>query len=274
MTDRHDDPAAQFQREKAARIAAYPADPEFGRLSAAWTQAAFERRYMYNWEWMGRPVIQLPADMLALGEAIWSSRPDLVIETGVAHGGSVVHSAAMLALIDLAEAAERGETLDPAAPRRRVVAVDIDIRPHNRAALESHPLASRITLIEGSSLDPDVIAQVRALARGRRAMVCLDSNHTHDHVLGELRAYAPLTARGAHCVVFDTIIEDLPRDFFADRPWNPGDSPRTAIAAFLEECARDGAVGADGAPLKLTLDAAIDAKLMLTAAPGGFLRRE
>lgn len=272
MTD--SDPSAAFRAERAATIARYPAETAFQGLSADWTKAAFAQHYMYNWEALGRPVIQLPADMMALAEVIWAVKPDLIIETGIAHGGSVVHSAAQLALLDLADATERGEMLDPQNPKRRVVAVDIDIRAHNRAALEAHPLKPRFTLIEGSSLDAGVIAQVHALAEGATTvMVCLDSNHTHDHVLSELRAYAPLTSRGAHCVVFDTIVEHLPRDFFPDRPWNPGNSPRTAIDAYLAECARDGITGVDGTPLTLALDTEIDAKLMLTAAPGGFLRR-
>lgn len=272
MTDQ--DEIARFREERARRIAGYRDDETFGALSADWTRAAFERHYMYNWEACGRPIIQLPADVLALSELIWQVKPDLIVETGIAHGGSVVHSAASLALLELADAAEAGTMLDPANPRRRVVAVDIDIRAHNRAALDAHPFRNRMTLIEGSSLDAGIIAEVTALARdAERVLVCLDSMHTHEHVLGELRAYAPLVSRGAYCVVFDTIIEDLPRDFFPDRPWNPGDSPRTAIAAFRAECAEKALTGIDGAPLDLRLDEELDAKLMLTAAPGGFLKR-
>ena len=268
-----DDPIAGFRAERAARIAGYPSDAGFAAASAAFTRAAFERHYMYNFEALGRPIIQLPADVMAISEIIWATKPDLIVETGIAHGGSVVHSAAQLALLELAEAAETGGVVDPARPRRRVVAVDIDIRAHNRAALDAHPLRSRITLLEGSSLDPAIVAEVTALAHeAKRVMVCLDSMHTHQHVLGELRAYAPLVSPGAYCVVFDTIIEDLPPGFFPDRPWNPGDSPRTAIAAFAKECAA-GLTALDGAPLHLELDPEIDAKLMTTAAPGGFLRR-
>ncbi|MEM8662789.1 MAG: CmcI family methyltransferase [Pseudomonadota bacterium] len=269
-----DDPAAAFQREKAERIARTAGDTAFRDLSAAWTKAAFERLYMYNFEAHGRPVIQLPCDVLALSEVIWQVRPDLIVETGIAHGGSVVHSAAALALLDLAEATERGAMLDPAAPSRKVVAVDIDIRAHNRAALDAHPFRNRMVLIEGSSLDPAVTAQVSALVTAAQTvLVILDSNHTHAHVLDELRAYAPLVSRGSYCVVFDTVIEHLPRDFFANRPWNLGDSPATAIAAFQDECRAQSLVGIDGAPLTLELDTTIDAKLMTSAAPGGFLRR-
>lgn len=272
MTDPKD-PIAEFRAQRADRIGRYREDADFAAVSAAWTRAAFERHYMYNFEACGRPIIQLPADVMALSEVIWATKPDLIVETGIAHGGSVVHSAAQLALLELAEAAQAGRVVDPARPRRRVVAVDIDIRPHNRAALDAHPLRNRMVLIEGSSLDAGVIGEITALARqAKTVMVCLDSMHTHEHVLGELRAYAPLTSRGAYCVVFDTIIEDLPPGFFPNRPWNPGDSPRTAIAAFAKEC-ESGLTGLDGAPLQLALDEAIDGKLMTSAAPGGFLKR-
>ncbi|MEM8552860.1 MAG: CmcI family methyltransferase [Pseudomonadota bacterium] len=268
------DPVAAFRAERSATIQSYGSDSAFKALSADWTRAAFERRYMYNWEALGRPVIQLPADMMALSEVIWAVKPDVIVETGIAHGGSVVHSAAQLALIDLCEAAENGETVDPRAPKRRVVAVDIDIRQHNRAAMEAHPLAPRIALIEGSSLDQSVIDAVYAHAEGAQSiLVCLDSNHTHDHVLGELRAYAPLTSQGSYCLVFDTIIEHLPKDFFQNRPWNPGDSPASAITAYQRACEAEGLTGVDGAPLRLALDEEMDGKLMLTAAPGGFLKR-
>ncbi|MEM6761956.1 MAG: CmcI family methyltransferase [Pseudomonadota bacterium] len=273
MSHSNDDPAAAFRAERSAGIARYQTDQAFQDLSAEWTRAAFERRYMYNWEALGRPIIQLPADIVAVSEIVWSTKPDAIVEMGIAHGGSIVHSAAQLALLDLADATEKGEHLDPQKPSRHVVAVDIDIRAHNRAALEAHPMAPRITLIEGSSLDPATIAAVvDAVGPAQRVMVCLDSNHTHEHVLGELRAYAPLTSRGCYCLVFDTIVEHLPTGFFADRPWNPGDSPKTAIDAFAAECAA-GLKGADGEPLRFALDRETDGKLLLTAAPGGFLRR-
>lgn len=269
-----DDPVARFAAERAARIAGYRDDKPFAGLSLGWLEAAFGRQYMYNWEWMGRPIIQLPADILAMSEIIWQVKPDLIVETGIAHGGSVALNASLLALLELVDALEEGTVLDPSQPRRRVVAVDIDIRAHNRSALDNHPLANRMVLLEGSSLDPAIIAAVHEHARdARRVLVALDSNHTHDHVLEELRAYAPLTSPGSYCVVFDTIIEDLPRDFFPDRPWNPGNSPRTAIGAFLRDCEAQGLRGIDGALLDFRLDSTIDDKLLVTAAPGGFLKR-
>ena len=275
MTDEpaHFDPIAAFREENARTIAGYPGDTEWQDASDRWLDLAFRRRYMYHFAWLGRPIIQLPNDMVALQEVLWEVRPDLVIEMGIAHGGSLVLSASVLALLDLVDA--RAASGDGAVrPRRQVLGVDIDIRAHNRAAIESHPLADWIRMIEGPSLDPAVVGQVHAAAAGvARVLVVLDSNHTHDHVLGELEAYAPLTTLGSYCVVFDTIVDDLPADVFPDRPWGPDDNPKTAVHAFLERLASDSVSGVDGEPLRFEIDRAIDDKLMLSAAPDGFLRR-
>ena len=229
---------------------------------------------MYHFDWLGRPIIQLPADMVAFQEIVWETRPDLIIETGIAHGGSLILSASMLALIDMADAIESGTPLDVASPRRRVIGLDIDIRAHNRSAIEAHPFSNRIDMIEGSSVDAAIARRVRdAAAAFPRVLVCLDSNHTHDHVLTELELYAPLTSRGSYCVVFDTIVEDLPDDVFPDRPWSPGNSPKSAVFEYLSILERDGRTGADGQPLRLALDKTIDDKLLLSAAPHGFLQR-
>src|SRR5262249_51143771 len=152
----------------------------------------------------------------------------------IAHGGSLIMNAALLALIDYCEAAEAGAMLDPRKPTRRVVGIDVDIRPHNRAAIEAHPLAARIELIEGSAIAADVVERVRARAAGYRSiLVCLDSNHTHAHVLAELEAYAPLVTKGSYCVVFDTVVEDLPDTLTFGRPWGRGNNPRTALREYL-----------------------------------------
>ncbi len=269
-----DDPIAQFEAERAARIASYPQDEAFQDLSWQWATEAFRKYYMYNFHAMGRPIIQFPSDVMAMSELIWDVMPDMVVETGIAHGGSIIHSAAQLALLDLIEAQEAGVVYDPSKPKRKVVAVDIDIRPHNREALENHPLSNRITMIEGSAIDPEIVAKVWAETEGAGSvLVSLDSMHTHDHVLGELRAYAPLTTQGSYCVVFDTAVEFLPKDFFDNRPWNPGDSPRSAIDAYLAEIAGQGLKGRDGAALDLEIDYAVSNKLVVTAAPEGFLKR-
>lgn len=225
-------------------------------------RTSLQSRYSYNFEWMSRPIIQYPQDTVAMQELIWRVRPDLIIETGIAHGGSLIFSASMLALLDMADAIESGATLDPAQSDRKVLGIDIDIREHNRAAIEAHPMASRIQMIQGSSVAPEVVAQVREIAAGyRRVLVCLDSNHTHAHVLAELAAYAPLTSVGSSCIVFDTIIEDLPADMFPDRPWGPGDNPKTAVHEFLKTHP------------EFEVDKSIQDKLLITVAPDGYLTR-
>ncbi len=231
-------------------------------------------KYSYNFSSLGRPIIQYPQDIVAMQELIWSVRPDLVIEAGIAHGGSLVLSAAALAMLDYCDAVERGETLDPKASRRQVLGLDIDIRAHNRSAIEAHPLAHKIQMIEGSSIASETIEQVyRVAADFERIMVILDSNHTHDHVLAELEAYAPLTSKGSYCVVFDTIVEDLPGDYYPDRPWGPGNNPKTAVWEYLRHLNDNQVAAVDGAPLTLEIDQHIQDKLLITVAPDGYLRR-
>src|SRR5258706_3038239 len=199
-----------------------------------WFLEAQRKRYSYNFSWLGRPIIQYPQDIVAIQELIWQVKPDLVIETGIAHGGSVIMTASMLALLDYCDAVQARRTLDPSQARRRVLGIDIDIRPHNRVAIEKHPMAHRIDMIEGSSIAPEVVAQVAQRMKGyTRILVCLDSNHTHDHVLAELEAYAPLVSPGMYCVVFDTVIEHMPAEMHRNRPWAPGNSPMTAVRRFL-----------------------------------------
>lgn len=269
-----DDPIRVFIEERRARTARYPGSP-LAEAAAAFMRESTVPKYSYNFDWLSRPIIQYPQDIVAMQELIWSVRPDLIIETGIAHGGSAVFSASMLALLEYCDAAEAGETLDPAAPRRRVLAIDIDIRPHNRERIEAHPLAGRIDMIEGSSTDPTVVERARAAAaRAGTVLVCLDSNHTAEHVLAELEAYAPMTSQGSYCVVFDTVVEDLPAEMFGDRPWGPGDSPKTAVYAYLGLLADEGRTGIDSAPLAFAIDREIDRKLLISVAPEGFLRRQ
>jgi len=214
--------------------------------------ASVQRKYSYNFSWLGRPIIQYPQDIIAMQELIWSIQPDLIIETGIAHGGSLIFSASMLELNATCGGPQDAE----------VLGVDIDIRAHNRAAIEAHPMFKRISMIQGSSIAPEVIEQVKLKAADKkRVLVCLDSNHTHDHVLAELKAYAPLTSVGSYCVVFDTIIEDMPEDSFTDRPWGKGNNPKTAILEFLKS------------DEDFEIDKSIDSKLLITVAPGGYLKR-
>lgn len=269
-----DDPIESFKQERAASIAGYPNDRELKEVSAHWLELAFRRRYMYNFDWLGRPIIQLPGDMVAFQEAVWAAKPDVIVETGIAHGGSLILSASLLALLDVADALERGTPFDPRASRRRVVGVDIDIRAHNRAAIEAHPFAHRITMIEGSSTDAAIARKVGEHAKAaERVLVCLDSNHTHEHVLAELELYAPLTSPGSYCLVFDTVVEELPDELFPDRPWSRGNSPKTAVQEYLRLLQKPGRKAADGSALAFEVDRFTDDKLLLSAAPGGFLRR-
>jgi cephalosporin hydroxylase len=224
--------------------------------------ASVKKKYSYNFSWQGRPIIQYPQDMVAMQELIWSIKPDLIIETGIAHGGSLILSASLLAQLDMCDAIEAGEKIDPKISRRKVLGIDIDIRTHNRAAIEVHPMASRIQMIQGSSIALDTIEQVRSVASNySRVLVCLDSNHTHEHVMAELEAYAPLTSKGSYCVVFDTVIEDMPKEMFPDRPWGPGDNPKTAVWAYLKTHP------------EFAIDKSIQHKLMITVAPDGYLKR-
>ncbi|PDT84673.1 cephalosporin hydroxylase family protein [Sinorhizobium sp. BJ1] len=256
------DPIEQFRAERAAAIDGYRRDGEFQALSDQWREASMAKRYVYNFDWLGRPIIQYPQDIVAMQELIWATRPDLVIETGIAHGGSLILSASLLAMLDMCDAIETGVSFDPSHSKRKVIGVDIDIRAHNRAAIEAHPMASRIQMFQGSAIDTDVVKQVREASAGyERVMVCLDSMHTHAHVLAELEAYAPLVTPGCYCVVFDTLVEDMPAGFFEDRPWDVGDNPKTAVHSYLESHP------------EFEIDRSVQNKLMVTVAPDGFLKR-
>jgi cephalosporin hydroxylase len=264
----------QFDDEVKARVATIGRDNTLRATADAFMEASTLPKYSYNFSSLGRPIIQYPQDMVAMQELIWSIKPDLIIEAGIAHGGSLVLSAAMLALIDYCEAIEAGLVLDPKASRRRVLGLDIDIRAHNRAAIEAHPMSHKIDMIEGSSIDPTVIERVHAIAaKHERVLVILDSNHTHDHVLAELRAYAPLTSAGSYCVVFDTIVEDLPDSMYPDRPWAKGDNPKTAVWEYMRQLGSEEITAADGQRLAFEIDTVIQDRLLITVAPDGYLRR-
>ena len=256
------DDRADFALLTADQVSLQGQDKRLRAATLAWMVASWPHQYSYHFSWLGLPIIQYPPDIVAVQELIWEVKPDLIIETGIARGGSLLLSASILALLELAEAREAGTVVDPAVPRRRVLGIDIDIRAHNRKAIEQHPIADRITMIEGSSVDPTIVNQVRGIAADyERVLVMLDSNHTHDHVLEELEAYAPLVSPGSYCIVFDTIIEDLPVNTFPDRPWGPGDNPKTAVRQFL------------AAHPEFASDTTIDDKLLISVAPDGYLRR-
>ena len=240
------DDRVEFEALKRRRASEMHADRALRLQARDFLVAADRHNWSYQWTWLGLPIIQLPSDIVAMQEVIWSSTPDLIIETGVARGGSLMLSAGVLQLLG----------------RGHVLGVDIDIRAHNRRAIESHPLAGRITLLEGSSLEESIISEVSRRARQcDRVMVILDSNHTHDHVLAELLAYSPLVSVGQYLVVNDTVVENVPPQDHRPRSWGPGDNPATALDQFLRD-------HPDFEP-----DAEIHEKLLITSSPGGYLRR-
>lgn len=235
-----------FAAERRSIVAGIAADEACQTAAGAFRRASARLRYTYTFDWLGLPVIQFPQDLVALQEIVWRTRPDVIVETGIARGGSVVFHASLLAMTG----------------GGRVVAVDNDLRPHNRRAILGHPLAGRIALVDGSSVEPAVVARVRSLiGDGARVMVVLDSNHTHAHVRRELDLYAPLVTAGCYLVVFDTLVEEMPPGTYPDRPWGPGDSPATAVDDFL------------GATDAFERDRDLDARLCISAALGGWLRR-
>ena len=244
--------AEEFERERDKSIKEQGADARVVHLANRFLVDTAKYKYSYGFSWLGCPIIQLPQDIIGMQELIWSIRPDLIIETGIAHGGSLVFSASMLELNAACGGPQGAE----------VLGVDIDIRAHNREAIEAHSLFKRISMIQGSSIAPEIIEQVKAKAAGkRRVLVCLDSNHTHDHVLAELNAYAPLTTVGSYCVVFDTIIEDMPAEMFPDRPWGPGNNPKTAVWEYLKTRP------------EFEIDKQMVHKLLISVAPDGYLKR-
>jgi cephalosporin hydroxylase len=252
----------KFQKEVAQRIAAVPNNKHLINAASAFINASVASRYSYNFTWLGRPIIQYPQDMAAMQELIWSVKPDLIIETGIAHGGSLIFSASMLAMLDISDAIASGKTINPQESKRKVLGIDIEIREHNKIAIEAHPMASRIQMIQGSSIAPEIINQVHEFAKNySRVLVCMDSNHTHDHVLAELNAYGALTTKGSYCVVFDTVVQDMPKEMSFERPWGPGNNPKTAVWEYLKMHP------------EFEVDKEIQNKLLISVAPDGYLKR-
>lgn len=242
----HENPIEQYYREREARIKSYKKNSKLTTMTNEFIKELAFARYSANFSWLGRPIIQIPQDLVALQEIIWSVKPDVIIETGIAHGGSLIFYASMMELTG----------------KGTVIGIDIDIRAHNRIEIEKHPFYKRITMIEGSSISAEVFHQVQSLIPDQATvMVCLDSNHTHDHVLREMQLYAPLVSPGSYCIVFDTGIEDLPPHMIIDRPWGPGNNPKTAVWEFLKTNSH------------FIVDKDIEAKILLTSAPDGYLRR-
>ena len=240
------DKVKEFEQERVERISSYQSNKPLKEAGYNFMLESTIPKYSYNFSWLGRPIVQYPQDMIAMQEIIWHIKPDLIIETGIAHGGSLILSASMLELI---------------GGNGQVLGIDIDIREHNRVEIEKHPMFKRISMIEGSSIATEVIEKVKTYVYGRETvMVLLDSNHTHDHVLDELKLYSPFVSKGSYLVVFDTIIEDMPNELFNERPWGKGNNPKTAVHEFLKT------------HKEFEIDKDIENKLLITVAPGGYLK--
>lgn len=240
------DPIQEFEEEKVQLIKANRENAALKEAAHAFNVESNRAKYSYNFTWMGRPIIQYPQDMIAMQELIWEIKPDLIIETGIAHGGSIIYYASLLELIG------KGE----------VLGIDIDIRKHNKKKIEEHPMYKRIHMLEGSSVSIELIERVKPFTHEKKSiMVCLDSNHTHEHVLSELNLYAPFVTQGSYIVVFDTIVEDLPERYLPGRFWGIGNNPKTAVDEFLKN------------NKDFVIDEAIDNKLLISVNPQGYLKR-
>ncbi|ODN66036.1 cephalosporin hydroxylase family protein [Methylophaga muralis] len=260
-------PLEQFKQDITDRVSQYPQNQPLQSASQEFfNQIGIGKAdYVYNFTWLGVPIIQIPQDLYALQEMIWKAKPDLIIEAGIAWGGTLIHSASMLAILEACDEIDKGH----------VLGIDVEIRPHNKAALANHPLSKKITMLEGSSIDDSIISQVKEFAKGyKRIMVCLDSNHTHEHVLAELEAYAPLVSQGSYCMVGDTVIEDAPDDMTSKRPWGKGNNPKTAVWAYLAKLENESVNAADGSRLLFEMDKELENKLVLTGSPDGYLLRK
>lgn len=242
-----------FSNDRTQRILTNSKNDDLKNASRTFMVESTIPKYSYNFSWMGRPIIQYPQDIVAIQEIIWEVKPDLIIETGIAHGGSLILSASLLSLLEIFGEIEQGF----------VVGIDIDIRQHNRIEIEKHPLSKKIKMIEGSSISNEVFSKVAEIASSKKTiMVFLDSNHTHDHVLEELKLYSPLVTKGSYLVVFDTIVEELPENLIHDRPWGKGNNPKTAVWEFLKS------------NKDFEIDSEIENKLLITVAPDGYLKRK
>ena len=255
-------PIKTFNKECKKEILNQGNDLELSQISKKWLDKSSKHKYSYHFSWLGRPIIQLPQDILALQEIIWSTKPDIIVETGIAHGGSLCFSASMLALLDIESSKTGSQLTDAPNVKRQVIGVDIDIREHNRKAIEDHPFSSNITMLEGSSVDRSIFERISELIPpGSKVLVILDSNHTESHVLEELRLYGDLVTKNSYCIVCDTIVADMDDDFYQNRPWGIDNNPKGAVEKFLEETS------------DFIIDQEIDNKLLLSMLPRGYLKK-
>ena len=236
----------EFEKRNKKKINEMDKDDNLKKITKKWFNQSYQYEYSYHFQWLGRPIIQYPQDMIAIQEIIWKVKPDLIIETGIAHGGSLIFSASMLELLG----------------KGKVLGIDIDIRKHNKVEIEKHPLFHRITMLEGSSIDSKIADKVYKFAKNhKKILVILDSNHTHDHVYEEIKLYSKLVSKGSYLIVLDTIVDDMPDKFFKDRNWDKNRNPKSAVKQFLRE------------NKKFKIDKEIEKKLLITVAPSGFIKR-
>ncbi len=242
-----------FEKEKSIRIKNFKKNTSLLKAANKFTRESLYPLYSYNFNWLGRPIIQYPQDIIALQEIIWNVKPDLIIETGIARGGSLIFSSSMLSLLN---------TFQLKKANRKVIGIDIDIRKHNKKAVEKHPFSKNIKMIEGSSIDVKVFDKVKKISQNfKKILVFLDSNHTHEHVYEELNLYSSLVSKNSYCVVFDTIVEDLPKNYIKNRPWNKGNNPKTAIKKFLKN------------NKNFKIDNEYNNKLLISMNPDGYLKK-
>lgn len=241
----------KFKKEVEDRVNSYKTNQILLNKVKDISHEFAKEKYTYNFSWLGRPVFQGPSDLQVYQEIIWNYKPDLIIETGIARGGSLIFFASMMALLEYCGEIDEGE----------VVGIDIDIREENKNAILKHPLSKKITMIEGSSIDKEVISKIKEYAKNKKKIfLILDSNHTHSHVIEELRAYAPLIEMGGYCIVCDTGIEQID-DIIENRPWGKGNSPKSALLEYLKENSN------------FEIDSFYENKSLITCAPDGFLKR-
>jgi len=239
MTERN------FEKRNNRKIKLMDNDKHLKKITKKWFETSYKYEYSYHFQWLGRPIIQYPQDVIAIQEIIWKVKPDIIIETGIAHGGSLILSASILELIG----------------KGKVLGIDIDIRKHNKNAIKKHPLSKRIQMIQGSSISKKVVKKVYQLANNKkRILIILDSNHTHEHVINELEMYSPLVTKNSYLIVMDTIVENMPEKLLKNRPWGKGNNPMSAVKQFLKHNNR------------FKIDTMSEKKLLISVAPNGFLK--
>lgn len=240
----------------------YKFSKRLNKIAFKFLSLSAKEKYSYNFSWLGRPIIQYPQDIIALQEIIWRVKPDLIIETGIAHGGSLIFSASNLLILNAIDSLKKSSFMNLHKIKRKVIGIDIDIRKHNRKAIQRHPLSNMIELIQGSSIDLKILDKVKKIAKEySKILVILDSNHTTEHVFSELELYSPLVSRGSYCIVFDTLVGDMPKNTYKNRPWSQKNNPKIAVKKFLKN------------NNKFIIDYDIYKRFLITVSKDGYLKK-